>query len=85
MVGYVTITTANDQMDRVTWATGVPLWERWVREEERAAIDAVAGQWGFQDVEKRGDEEGEDWEALREWVGMRGMVLDKVSLMEGME
>jgi hypothetical protein len=85
MVGYVAVTTANDQMDRVTWASGVPLWERWVREEERAAIDSVAGSWGFQEVEKRGDEEGEDWEGLREWIGMRGMVLDKVGLMEGME
>ncbi|CZT16896.1 uncharacterized protein RCC_02731 [Ramularia collo-cygni] len=85
MVGYVAVTTANDQMDRVTWASGVPLWERWVREEERAAIDSVAGAWGFQEVEKKGDEEGEEWEALREYVGMKGMVLDKVGLMEGME
>lgn len=85
MVGYVAVTTANDQMDRVTWASGVPLWERWIREEERAAIDKVAGAWGFREVEKRGEEEGEDWESLREWVGVRGMVLDKVSLMEGME
>jgi hypothetical protein len=85
MVGYVAVTTANDQMDRVTWAQGVPLWERWVREEERAAVDKVAQAWGFTEVEKRGDEEGEEWNALREWVGVRGMVLDKVSLMEGME
>lgn len=85
MVGYVAITTANDQMDRVTWASGVPLWERWVREEERAAIDSVAGAWGFESVEKRGDEEGEEWESLRDWVGARGMVLDRVGLMEGME
>jgi hypothetical protein len=85
MVGYVAITTANDQMDRVTWASGVPLWERWVREEERAAIDSVAGAWGFESLEKRGDEEGEEWESLREWVGARGMVLDRVGLMEGME
>ncbi|EME89161.1 uncharacterized protein MYCFIDRAFT_210008 [Pseudocercospora fijiensis CIRAD86] len=85
MVGYVAVTTANDQMDRVVWASGVPLWERWVREDERAAIDRVAGAWGFKEVDKRGEEEGEDWEALREWIGSRGMVLDKVSLMEGME
>lgn len=85
MVGYVAVTTANDQMDRVTWAPGVPLWERWIREEERAAVDRVAGAWGFKEVDKRGDEEGEDWEALREWVGVRGMVLDRVSLMQGME
>lgn len=85
MVGYVAVTTANDQMDRVTWASGVPLWERWIREEERAAIDRVASAWGFKDPEKRGEEEGEEWESLREWVGVRGMVLDRVSLMEGME
>ncbi|CAK4033984.1 hypothetical protein DOTSEDRAFT_68625 [Lecanosticta acicola] len=85
MVGYVAVTTANDQMDRITWASGVPLWERWIREEERAAVDRVAGAWGFRNVAKRGEEEGEEWEALREWVGVRGMMLDRVSLMEGME
>jgi hypothetical protein len=85
MVGYVAVTTANDQMDRVTWAAGVPLWERWVREEERAAIDRLAGAWGFKEQDKRGEEEGEEWEVLREWTGSRGMVLDRVSLMEGME
>jgi hypothetical protein len=36
-------------------------------------------------LEKRGEEEGVDWEDLREWVGRRGMVLDKVELMDGME
>ncbi|KAM3419047.1 hypothetical protein BST61_g5002 [Cercospora zeina] len=85
MTGYVAVTTSNDQMDRVTWASGVPLWERWVREEERAAVDRLAGAWGFKDMDKRGEEEGEEWEALREWVGTRGMVLDRVSLMPGME
>ncbi|GAB7361036.1 hypothetical protein MBLNU230_g1077t1 [Neophaeotheca triangularis] len=84
-MGYIAVTTANDQMDRVTWAQGVPLWERWVREEERRAVDEVAGSWGFADRERRGDEEGVEWEALREWVGKRGMVLDAVELMEGME
>lgn len=85
MTGYVAITTANDQMERVTWAQGVPLWERWVREEERSAIDRVAVAWGFKGLEKRGDEEGPEWEELREWVGRRGMVLDAVGLMDGME
>lgn len=84
-LGYIVITTTNDQMDRVTWAKGVPLWERWVREEERAALDRVAGNWGFKSLEKRGEEEGVDWEALREEVGLRGMVLDQAELMEGME
>lgn len=84
-MGYVTVTTANDQMERVTWATGLPLWERWVREEERAALDRVAGAWGFQERDRRGEEEGEEWEALKEFVGLRGMVLDRVELMDGME
>lgn len=84
-IGMVAVATANDQMDRITWAIGTPLRERWLREEERALIDRVAGAWGFQDRLKRGEEEGSDWEALREWVGLRGMVLDAVELMEGME
>ena len=84
-IGLVAVATANDQMDRITWSIGTPLRERWLREEERALIDRVAGAWGFQDKLKRGEEEGEDWEALREWVGSRGMVLDRVELMEGME
>lgn len=84
-LGYVVVTTANDQMDRVTWAKGVPLWERWIREEERAALDRVAGKWGFHSLERRGEEEGEEWEDLREFIGLRGMVLDRVELMEGME
>ncbi|KAK5167989.1 uncharacterized protein LTR77_006556 [Saxophila tyrrhenica] len=84
-LGYVVVTTANDQMDRVTWARGVPLWERWIREEERAAWDKVAGEWGFKDPGRRGEEEGGEWEVLREEVGRRGMGLDRVELMEGME
>lgn len=84
-IGYVAVTTANDQMVRVTWAQGVPLWERWVREEERAAVDQVAQAWGFRSKDRWGEEEGVDWEALKEWAGMRGMVIDKVELMEGME
>jgi hypothetical protein len=84
-IGVVAVTTANDQMDRVTWAPGVPLRERWMREEERAAIDKVAGAWGFRETWRRGEEEGEDWDALREWVGSKAMMLDRVELMEGME
>lgn len=84
-IGLVAIATANDQMDRITWAMGTPLRERWLREEERALVDRVAGAWGLQDVNKRGEEEGGEWEALREWALMRGMVLDKPELMEGME
>lgn len=84
-IGVVALTTANDQMERVTWAVGMPLRERWVREEERAAVDRIAAAWGFREKWKWGEEEGEEWEALREWIGVRGMVLDKVGLMEGME
>lgn len=84
-IGVVAVTTANDQMDRVTWAQGMPLRERWIREDERAAIDRVAGAWGFRETWRRGEEEGEDWENLREWIGRRGMILDRVELMEGME
>ncbi|KAI9709001.1 MAG: hypothetical protein M1812_007814 [Candelaria pacifica] len=84
-IGVVAVTTSNDQMNRVTWATGLPLRERWMREDERAAVDRVASAWGFKEVERRGEEEGEEWEGLREWIGMRGMVLDRVDLMDGME
>jgi len=84
-IGVVAVTTANDQMDRVTWAPGIPLRERWMREEERAAIDKIAGSWGFRETWRRGEEEGEDWDALREWIGRKGLILDRVSLMEGME
>lgn len=85
MVGFIAVTTANDQMDRVTWAPGVPLRERWLREEERAAFDKIAGAWGFRESWRRGEEEGEEWEALRECIGRQGMILDRLELMEGME
>lgn len=85
VLGYITITTSNDQMERVTWAQGIPLWERWMREDERRAVDKIAQAWGFKNEAKRGEEVGDDWQLLREWVGMRSMVLDRVSLMEGME
>lgn len=84
-IGVIAITTANDQMDRVTWATGLPLRERWLREEERSAIDKIAVAWGFRQTWRRGEEEGEDWDTLREWIGRKGMVLDRSSLLEGME
>jgi hypothetical protein len=77
--------SANDQMVRVTWVPGTPLRERWLREEERAALDRVAQAWGFEDPLKRGFEEGEEWELLREVVMRKNMVLDNSSLMVGME
>ncbi|KAJ5627963.1 hypothetical protein N7490_010191 [Penicillium lividum] len=84
-LGIMAITTANDQMERVVWLSGIPLRQRWLREEERAAMDKVAVAWGFKDPYMRGEEVGEEWESLREFIGMRGMVLDKTELMAGME
>ncbi|KAJ5620684.1 hypothetical protein N7510_004668 [Penicillium lagena] len=84
-IGIMAITTANDQMERVTWLSGIPLRHRWLREEERAAMDKVAVAWGFKDPYMRGEEVGAEWEALREFIGMRGMILDKTELMEGMQ
>ena len=84
-LGYIAVTTSNDQMERVTWVDGTPLHERWMREDERALLDQVAVSFGYQQKSRRGEEEGQDWDALREWVGVRGMMLDRVSLMEGME
>jgi hypothetical protein len=84
IVGVVAITTANDQMERVTWATGMPLRERWTREDERAAIDRIAQAWGFRELWRRGEEEGEEWDIIKDWAGRRGMVLDRADLMEGM-
>ncbi|KAK8048612.1 hypothetical protein PG994_010342 [Apiospora phragmitis] len=84
-IGVVAVATANDQMRRVTWAPGIPLRMRWVREEERAALDRVACAWGFQEQWRQGEEEGTEWESLREYIGQKGMVLDRTELMEGME
>lgn len=84
-VGIIAVATSNDQMERVSWAPGIPLRHRWLREEERGALDRVAMAWGFKDPYRRGEEEGEEWESLREFIGMRGMVLDRTELMEGMQ
>jgi hypothetical protein len=84
-LGYVALTTSNDQMDRVTWVPGTPLKDRWLKEEERAALDKIAQAWGFKERWRRGEEEGEDWEALREWCYLKAMVLDKTELMDGMQ
>ena len=84
-IGLVALATANDQMDRITWMRGTALRHRWMREEERALVDRVAGAWGFQDVHMRGQEAGVEWEDLREWAGRRQMLLDSTEIMEGME
>jgi hypothetical protein len=83
-MGTVATMTANDHMRRVTWAPGIPLRERWLKEEERLALDKVACTWGFKEKWRWGEEIGGEWEALREYCGMKGMVLDRVELMEGM-
>ncbi|KAI1077071.1 hypothetical protein F5B20DRAFT_280938 [Whalleya microplaca] len=84
-IGLIALATANDQMKRVTWAPGVPLRLRWLREEERAGLDKVACAWGFREQWRQGEEEGTDWDALREYIGHKSMMLDRSELMEGME
>jgi hypothetical protein len=84
-IGMVALMTSNDQMVRVTWIVGTPLRYRWLREEERAALDKVAQAWGFSEPNKWGFEEGDEWELLRAVVNRKGMYLDNPALMEGME
>ncbi|EQK98149.1 hypothetical protein OCS_06141 [Ophiocordyceps sinensis CO18] len=73
-----------DHMKRVTWAPGTPLRYRWMREEERAALDKVACAWGFRESFRYGEETGPEWEGLKEYMGYRQMLLDRVEFMEGM-
>ncbi|EXJ85937.1 hypothetical protein A1O1_06306 [Capronia coronata CBS 617.96] len=84
-IGFVAITTSNDQMVRVVWRPGTGLSDRWIREDERAFFDRLALAWGFQEKHRWGEEEGEDWQRLRDECGMRDMILDKTDLMEGMQ
>lgn len=83
-LGFVALTTYNDDHDRVVWRPGVPLLDRYVRADERAALDRIACAWGFKELWKRGDEEGDEWEGLRQLCLLRGMVLDKADLLPGM-
>lgn len=83
-MGLLAVLTQNDHMKRVTWAPGVTLRERWLHEEERAALDKVACSFGFSQAHRYGEEEGTEFQALRQFVLMKGMVLDRVELMEGM-
>ncbi|KAI1432828.1 hypothetical protein GGR50DRAFT_696712 [Xylaria sp. CBS 124048] len=84
-IGLVALTTRSTHMKRVTWAPGVPLRERWTRENERAALDKIACAWGFKESWRQGEEDGADWNALREYIGQKGMLLDRTEHMEGME
>ncbi|KAF9879966.1 hypothetical protein CkaCkLH20_02777 [Colletotrichum karsti] len=83
-IGMVAKTTVNDHMRRVTWAPGIPLHQRYMREEERAAMDDIACAWGYKEKWRHGEEGGIEWDSLREYLGLKGMMLDRVELMEGM-
>ncbi|SPQ18839.1 97617f25-a3bb-4cf2-ae00-9b8f5935dfaa [Thermothielavioides terrestris] len=83
-IGLVAHFTANDQMKRVTWAVGTPLRHRWLHEEERAALDKIACSFGFSEEHRYGEEEGEEFSFLREYILSRSMILDAVELMPGM-
>ncbi|KAF2996657.1 hypothetical protein E8E13_003702 [Curvularia kusanoi] len=83
-LGFVALTTFNDDHNRVVWRPGVPLLDRYKRQDERAALDRIACAWGFKEAWKWGSEEGEEWEGFRQLCLLRGMVLDKSDLLPGM-
>jgi hypothetical protein len=84
ILGWVALTTYNHHHLRVVWRPGMSLLDRWMREDERAALDKLAVAWGFKETWKMGDEVGEDWEGLRQTCFLRNMWLDKPDLMPGM-
>lgn len=81
---WITVSTWNDHHKRVRWVPGTPLGRRWFREEERMYFDRVAAAWGYQDINRHGEETGEEWEALREVLGLRYLEVDRSSLLPGM-
>ncbi|KAL2269987.1 hypothetical protein VTJ83DRAFT_2171 [Remersonia thermophila] len=83
-IGMVAHFTANDQMKRVTWIPGTPLRHRWLYEEERAALDRIACAFGFSEEHRWGEEEGDEFQFLREYILSKSMILDAVELMPGM-
>jgi hypothetical protein len=83
-MGLIAKLSHKDQMKRVTWTPGTPLRYRWLREEERAALDKVACAWGFKEEWRHGEEAGPEWEGLKEYMGYRQMLLDRVEFMQGM-
>lgn len=83
-LGMIAKLSNKDQMRRVTWAPGTPLRYRWLREEERAAMDKIACAWGFKEPWRHGEESGPEWEGLKEYMGYRQMILDRVEFMDGM-
>ncbi|KAK6359026.1 hypothetical protein TWF696_000197 [Orbilia brochopaga] len=84
-LGMIALLTWNDHMIRVNWIPGVYLRERWFMEEQRALTDRVAMAWGYQEPFKRGLESGWEWEMLRHWAGVRGMIIDSSEMVEGRE
>lgn len=83
-LGVIAKLSSKDQMKRVTWAPGTPLRYRWLREDERRALDKVACAWGFKEPWRHGEETGPEWEGLKEYMGYRQMLLDRVEFMDGM-
>ncbi|GAO15494.1 uncharacterized protein UV8b_03023 [Ustilaginoidea virens] len=83
-LGVIAKLSNKDQMKRVTWTPGTPLRYRWLREDERAALDKVACAWGFKEPWRHGEESGPEWEGLKEYMGYRQMLLDRVEFMDGM-
>ncbi|KAK6530311.1 hypothetical protein TWF694_003671 [Orbilia ellipsospora] len=84
-LGMIALLTWNDHMIRVNWIPGVFMRERWFMEEQRALTDRVAMAWGYQEPWKRGLESGWEWEMLRHWAGVRGMIIDASDMVEGRE
>ena len=84
-IGFVAVTTWNDQMQRVVWRPGTHLSSRWLREDERRFFDRLALAWGFQERKRWGEESGAEWARLRDECGGRDMILDKTDLMDGMQ
>lgn len=83
-LGMIAKLSNKDQMNRVTWLPGTPLRYRWMREEEREALDKIACAWGFKEKWRYGEESGPEWEGLKEHMGYRQMILDRVEFMQGM-
>ena len=85
VVGFVALTTYNDNHIRVSWQPGMEMRSRWLREDERAAYDRIALAWGFKEQSRWGEEQGHEWEGFREYLGVREMDLDRSNLLDGME
>lgn len=78
---WIWVCTRNDHHKRVRWHVGTALRERWMREDERAALDKVACAWGYRVPQRWGEERGEEWELLKEYCGRKGLVIDDPEAM----